>query len=191
MQVAHDPVMLFSRTLPLGERVVNNIRPEQMSAATPCTEWDVRTLLDHFTMTQRASATALAGAEATPAADAPVSAGDDPRAANIEAARAAESALRAPGALERTYEMPWGETPGEVLASLLFMETMIHTWDLAKATGQETNLDSELCEAALAMGREMLTEQWRQPEQGFGPEVVVAADAPVCDRFAAFFGRQP
>lgn len=184
MQVANDPVTLISRAMPISERVVSAIKSEQMSDATPCPDWDVRALVEHFTMTLGASASAVSGAPSTAAAD-------DVKVANREAAQAAAAAMRQPGALEKTYRMPWGETPGQILASLLFMETMIHTWDLAKATGQDTNLDPELCAAALAMGREMLTAALRNPEQGFGPEVTVAADAPVCDRFAAFFGRQP
>jgi uncharacterized protein (TIGR03086 family) len=65
----------------------------------------------------------------------------------------------------------------------------VHGWDVARSTGQSTELDPAVGQAALDWARENLKPQYRG--QAFGPEVSVPEDAPLYDRLAAFFGRAP
>jgi hypothetical protein len=60
---------------------------------------------------------------------------------------------------------------------------------VARATGTTGELDPELAEAALAWGRQNLKPEFRG--QAFGPEMPVPENAPVYDRLAGFFGREP
>jgi len=73
-----------------------------------------------------------------------------------------------------------------------FIETLAHTWDLAKCTGQLDKLDPELAEAGEAIARGIVQPQFRN-EQGdpVAAEVPVPASAPAYDRFAGFLGRSP
>jgi hypothetical protein len=67
-------------------------------------------------------------------------------------------------------------------------------WDVATATGQPTDLDPEVGQLALDWGRENLKPQFRGDEadgHAFGTEIPVAEDAPLYDRLAGFFGRDP
>jgi uncharacterized protein (TIGR03086 family) len=189
MQVPSNVLELQARAAARAREVVERIRPEQLTAPTPCSEWDVRALLNHLIGLNQTFADAAAGAP-LPAPDADL-AGDDPVHSFASATRAAEAALNAPGALERTYAVPWGETPGGLLAWILFADLVIHAWDLAKATGQSTSLDPALCEEVLKVGRTIMRDEYRKPGGAFGPEVAVPDDAPACDRLAAFYGRQP
>jgi uncharacterized protein (TIGR03086 family) len=189
MQVHPNVPALLSRAIPVAQRVVDGIRPEQLAAPTPCPEWDVRTLLNHLTVFHR-MATAAATGDAMPGWSDDLL-GDDPPSAFAAAARDAGAALASPGALDRTYPLPWGETPGESVGRMLLADTVIHAWDLAKATGQPTALDPDLCEQVLAWGRSVMRPEYRTPEAGFGPEVPVPPDAPACARLAAFYGRHP
>src|SRR5262249_18299637 len=43
-----DPVEHFERAARAVERVIGAIDPEQMDNPTPCTEWNVRQLLNHL-----------------------------------------------------------------------------------------------------------------------------------------------
>ncbi len=185
-----DAVKLHSRAAVEAQRVVDNVQKEDLSQPTPCSEWDVRTILQHVIDINQA----VARQGASPAEPTPVPPHHDANiAADFAAAtRAAAVAFSAPGAMEQTFAMPRGETKGEALAQRLAMDLMIHAWDVAKATGQSTDmLDPELCQITLELGRTMMTDAHRTPESVFGPEVSVPADAPICDRMAAFFGRQP
>lgn len=190
-QAATDTAVLalYARAIPVAQRIVDNVRPDQLDATTPCTEWDVRALLNHSIGLYRIIA-ASAGNGPMPAPDDDL-VGDDPRAAFATAAGAAHVALHAPGALERTYHLPWGEMAGPDLARISFADTVIHAWDLAKATGQLAALDPDLCEAAVAWGRTAMRPEYRTPEAGFGPELPAPPDAPACARLAAFYGRRP
>jgi uncharacterized protein (TIGR03086 family) len=66
-------------------------------------------------------------------------------------------------------------------------EIAVHTWDVARATGQSTRLLPEVAERGLTFMSAMLTPENRG--QVFGPPVPVPDDAPVYDRLAAFAGR--
>ena len=72
------------------------------------------------------------------------------------------------------------------------VDTFAHGWDLAKATGQSTDLDLELAAQLLAFCHAALPDSFRGPdgEAPFGPQVSVAGGASMADQLAAFLGRQ-
>lgn len=82
-------------------------------------------------------------------------------------------------------EVPLDEAVGRFYTADVFM----HTWDLARATGQDENLDPDKC-AELLAGMEPLDEVLRASGQ-YGPRVEVPADADVQTRMLAFIGRNP
>ena len=78
-------------------------------------------------------------------------AGDDPLAA-WRAAGADMMAALEPAALARLVPGPWGQMPlGEILERYA-MEFLVHTWDVARATGQVAVLDPGLVRDALEPG---------------------------------------
>lgn len=189
MNDPNDVIDLHAKATSAFAQLLDEIPSDRLGAPTPCAGWDIRALADHLTELHRGAAAAFSGAD--PANLDPAPAGDDPRSAFAAAAREAQAAFRTPGAMDRSYAMPWGESPGIMIARMLAADAVIHTWDLARAAGQPNPLDPSQCEAVLAFGQAMMKPEFRTPESGFGPEVAVADDAPVCDRMAAFFGRQP
>ena len=68
-------------------------------------------------------------------------------------------------------------------------DVFLHTWDLARATGQDEALDAEKCAVMLA-GMEPMDEVLRASGQ-YGPKVPVPADADVQTRLLGFIGRDP
>lgn len=68
-------------------------------------------------------------------------------------------------------------------------DVFMHTWDLARATGQDDRLDAEHC-AAMFAGMEPLDEMLRSSGQ-YGPRVPVPADADAQARLLGFIGRDP
>ncbi|HET7720618.1 MAG TPA: TIGR03086 family metal-binding protein [Acidimicrobiales bacterium] len=178
-----DLLAALERTYDQAGRVIGAVRDDQWGAPTPCTEWDVRQVVEHLIGTVMTFTNALA--DTGPAPD-----GDDPAALFREAAAQSLAAWRQPGALDRTLKLPWGETPAGMAININLIDTAQHTWDVAKATGQPTaELDHEVAE----YGREFTGTMIGQMGRGamFGDEVACPDDAPAPDRLAAFLGRSP
>jgi uncharacterized protein (TIGR03086 family) len=95
--------------------------------------------------------------------------------------------------MDKMMEMPIGELPGSVCVWIAAGDIFTHGWDLAKATGQPTDLEPGLAGALLAQIMPLLPDAMRGPEgqAPFGPRVEVAESAPPADRLAAFTGRHP
>lgn len=68
-------------------------------------------------------------------------------------------------------------------------DLFMHTWDLARASGQEPNLDADYCAQMLA-GMEPMAEMLQSSGQ-YGESVEVADDAEAQDKLMAFVGRDP
>lgn len=99
-----------------------------------------------------------------------------------------------PGAIERTVRLPFGERPASWSVNQQISDLAVHAWDIAKATGQSTDLDPQIGQLSLDWASENLLPQFRGDEESgrvFGHEVPVRDDAPIYDRLAGFFGRDP
>ena len=68
-------------------------------------------------------------------------------------------------------------------------DVFMHTWDLARATGQDDRLDPDFC-AELLAGMEPMEEVIRSSGQ-YGARVEVPADADAQTRLLGFIGRDP
>jgi uncharacterized protein (TIGR03086 family) len=187
-----DHLDLLARALDQTGELVSRVRPEQAGLPTPCRSFDVRALVDHV-VHDLEQFTARAGGRDWEPHDRDLI-GDDWAGAYRAAAGGLLAAWRAPGALDRTVRQPFGEVPAAWHVDQQLTDLAVHGWDLARATGQPTDLDPEVARLALAWGRENLKPQFRGDEAGgfsFGPEVPVAEDAPLYDRLAGLFGRDP
>ena len=171
--------------------VLSNVKTDQLDDPTPCRSWKVRDLVNHIVGGAHwfgASTEAGEGA-ATPEQDWTEG---DMVASFDEGATRAVAAFGAPGAQEKIVKLPFGEFPGAVYMGLATTDTFTHGWDLAKATGQSTDLDPELAEQILQAAQLLVPDQFRGDEPlPFGPKVEPPAGAGAADQLAAFMGRQP
>jgi uncharacterized protein (TIGR03086 family) len=184
-----DAVALLAQAGEGTSKIVEQIAPEQLGNDTPCSEWDVRGVLNHLVGENYMFATLLAG-KALPdtSAGLPDFVGDDPAGAYAKSLTATLDAWRKPGAQEQTIALPMGPTPASFALGLHFMDTLVHGWDLARGTDQDAPLDTGLATACLEIVGAML-HHGRPPV--FGPEVTAAADASAGDRLVALLGREP
>lgn len=179
-----DPVMMFSTATAHGCELMAGVSANQLTSSTPCTDWSVQDLIDHMTGSTEYLAAALEGREPVPVTGA--SASDYSTGRDAVLARLAD-----PGALERTCRSPLGfDWTVEQATAGTFMDNLIHTWDLAVATGQDTALDADLVEACIAMFLPDMPERGRASGL-VGPAVTVDADASAQERLLAAMGRQP
>lgn len=190
-----DPTTQLQRTVDQAKRIVDGVRDDQLGGPTPCEEWDVRALLGHLVggseMFDAAVRQGSVPKEVLAEITAPGYIDADFRTKFATSADSIVAAFAEPGAKERMIELPFGTMPGAVVQNLITLDLVVHTADLAHATGQAFD-DSELAEAAIALGRQSeasMGELFRAPNV-FGPEQDAPADAPAPARLLAFAGRK-
>ncbi|MDQ2707147.1 MAG: TIGR03086 family metal-binding protein [Actinomycetota bacterium] len=173
--------------------VLVNVTPDQYDNATPCASWDVRALINHIVAgSHYFAATARAG-EPPAGVEPPDFTEDDPLTAFDAGITASLEAFAAPDVGTRMITLPFGTMPGAAFMRIAAVDTFAHGWDLARATGQDSDLSPGLARELLAGTREALPESLRGPdgESPFGAIVKVSDSASEADQLAAFLGRQP
>jgi uncharacterized protein (TIGR03086 family) len=169
---------LITLAAPPTLTVIRGIRPDQLGAPTPCTEYDVKGLLDHMLHWGPALARASRHSD-----------GDAPPELEAQLAQLV-AAWSVPAAWQGTTSMGGPqELPAHMIGAMAIGEVVVHGWDLARATGQRITWDEELLEflydevaKTAELGREM---------QAYGAEFPVPRDAPVLDRMLGLTGRDP
>jgi len=186
-----DPVALLERALDQTAGLIAAIEPSQAGLATPCAGWDVRALVSHLAGRDLRNFLVSARGESADWQAPDDEIGDDWAAVFWDRAESLRAAWRAAD-LDRLVAGPGGEAPLRARADQQITELAVHDWDLARATGQQLcGLDPALAEHALNWSRGMLRPEFRGPDKSFGLEVPVPEDAPVYDRLAGWFGRDP
>jgi len=116
---------------------------------------------------------------------------DDPVGAWQAQYDAVQALLDDPSAAELVLRNPHiGEVPlPRAIDRFYTSDVFMHTWDLARATGQDDRLDADFC-AQLLAGMEAMEEIMRSSEQ-YGPRVPVKDDADAQTKMLGFIGRDP
>jgi uncharacterized protein (TIGR03086 family) len=154
---------------------------------SPVPEWTARDVVRH--LVEWIPGFLAGGADVTlppgPGVD------DDPVAAWRVMSDGVQAVLDDPAAADRKLANPHiGEVPlPEAISRFCTADVFMHTWDLARATGQDERLDPEFCAQMLA-GMEPIAEMLYASGQ-YGPPVPVPADADVQSRLLGFIGRDP
>ena len=172
-------------------RTVARVDASQFDGPTPCTEWDVRSLLNHLILWTSYSLEARAhggsvGQELIDrdfAADPGFAAGYR---AQLDRALAAWSD---PAVWGRSLDVMGSPMPSADVAALNIAEMVLHGWDLAAATGQAYTV-SERAAAAAMRAVEANADLFRQ-YKGFAEPVDVPPTASALDRVLALSGRDP
>ena len=152
----------------------------KLDSPSSCDGWSVRTLMSHMLETQKYFVGAARGEDGSPPSSTPPDlVSDDP---STDFARARDETLRTfeePGVIDRT---------GPALG-IAFSDQLLHGWDLATSTAQETTMPEGLPEAAYAIIHGRFTDDQRKGV--FKAEIAVAQDASAQDKLLAYTGRDP
>jgi uncharacterized protein (TIGR03086 family) len=181
-----SPLDQLARALDDTAALVRGVREDQWDGPTPCSEWDVRGVVQHLVVGHQVFARALRG-------DAVAAVPAEPPRAPLDAAYTGSAAdmleaFRAPGVLDGQVTVPFGTVPGTVALHLRLVDALVHGWDVAVATGQRPGHDERLAEQEIGFTRSFLTRipPGRTP---FAPSVQAGDDALALDRLAALLGR--
>jgi len=170
---------------------LESVGDEQWHAPTPCSEWDVQSLVNHVCGEQRWMAALLDGQSIAQVGESLSGdlLGRHPVDAWRKAVADVESQLRQPGVLEEVVELSSGPASVARYCNEVAADTLVHTWDLARAIGADERLPEDLVESATAVA-----ESWVSPQ---GVPGLFAAPVPIegeVDRqtaLLAMLGRSP
>jgi len=171
-------------------RIVAGTSPEQFALPTPCTQWDVRGLLNHLILWtsysfERRAHSAKVGEELI---DRDFAGEPDYATAYRAQLDRALAAWQPEQVWDSEIDTGQSKVPASQVAEMILMEMVLHGWDLANATGQQFLVPDAVAEAvcsAVAGAAEMYRNY-----DGFGPETTVGADVTALERALALSGRQ-
>ncbi len=190
-QQERNPIELYEGAVQYLLPILAGVRPDQLGAPTPCTEWNVQQLMMHIVKVPQRFYGIVTGGTLVD-----IMSVDEPL--PPEGVLATYKVgfdqfmgeLQGQDVLERVVVHPrFGEVTINKLMMLPFTDALIHKWDLAKATNQDTSLDSTLAEECYNYLMPAI-ESRRKPEL-FGSEVTVSISSSMQDKLLAMTGRQP
>lgn len=205
---ADDPRGVFLRAWATATEVAAAVRPEDTGRPSPCEEFDAAAVRAHLLSVGQRVAVLGRGDDPWAVGD-EVDAvpGDDWEAAFRAAAEEIAAAWADDATLERIITLPWMEAPGAATLAMYTSETVVHTWDLARATGQAPTWDDDVVATSFAALQIGLPDEGRieafeaaranMPAGAedfvypFAAAVAVDDDASGIDRLVAWSGRDP
>lgn len=165
---------------------------DQLDAATPCTEWTVREVINHLLGGLEMFAAATEGGEVGPPSGPPPDMiGPDPALQYDHYRKKVAMLYAEPGALQEMLKGSGGPVPGAQVLGIAFCDHLVHGWDIATATGQDATIPDDLAGAAWAFLDGNISDDARGPGKIFSEAVAVPDDASVQDRMIAYLGRHP
>ncbi len=181
----------LERAFGVAKGVLANVKPDQLDLPTPCKSWDVRALINHLVGGPFFFASSTNTGDAGDAGgESPDLASGDFVASYEDGTKQATEAFGTPGAQEKIIKLPFGEFPGSAWMGIATLDTFTHAWDLAKATGQSTDLDPELAGQLNEQAKVSIGDGFRGDEpMPFGPRQEAPAGACAADQLAALMGR--
>jgi uncharacterized protein (TIGR03086 family) len=141
-----DLSSLHRRTVETWTDRVRAVPDDRWDAPTPCTEWNVRDLVNHVVAEERWTVPLMRGSTIADVGDSldgdllGAKPGDAAAAAAGEAVAVVDEQLPHGSKVQLSYG---AEDPGEYVRQLS-ADHLVHAWDLAAATGGDTRLDPEL-----------------------------------------------
>jgi uncharacterized protein (TIGR03086 family) len=165
------------------------IKDDQWSAPTPCPEWDVRALVNHLVNENKWMKPLLEGKTVPEVGDAFDGdlLGANPKKAWSEASAEAAAAASEAGVLERVVHVSWADISGEDYLNQMFLDHLIHSWDLARGIGADDTLDPGLVETLYA---QIAPREEELKSYGvFGGKVEADPDADTQTKLLAVLGR--
>jgi uncharacterized protein (TIGR03086 family) len=190
-ETAHGPALMAAAAAEAARVVTGAANAKNLDQKTPCTDWDLRTLLNHTILWTSYSAERRAHGESVAEELMSKDFTAEPGYAQAYQAQIAKAvdAWSSPEAWAGDRNVMGSATPAADIAAMLIAEMVLHGWDIAQATGQDYHCDDAVARNVLKTV-EAQGEMFRQ-YQGFAAIVPVPGDATAFDRALALSGRDP
>ena len=186
-----DPIVeLFIGSIRRFADRVDGIADDQWHDPTPCSDWNVRALVNHVCSEQLWAPHLVAGETIEHVGDRYDGdvLGDDPK-ATVRGAVEGSTAAFAGADLGAIVHLSFGDVPCAVYLEQMLTDAEVHGWDLAKGLGAPAELDPETAEHLLP--RMQAQADLIRASGVFGPAVPVDGAADDGDQLLALLGRDP
>jgi uncharacterized protein (TIGR03086 family) len=172
-------------------RRLRAVGPDDWRRSTPCSEWDVRALVNHVVGANVRYQLLLHGGpteevEATRNVD---HLGDDALASFLATADGVVACFHEEGALERIAHHATAVRTGCELLSMRILDAAIHGWDLARAISAEETLDADV--VAFLLAYTVALDLGPQQRAFAVADADVSRDASLQDQLLHRLGRHP
>lgn len=168
--------------------VIVQLRPEQFAFATPCTEWDARTVAQHMLYELLWAADILSGktiAEVGNHYEGDII-GPDIAESWQAALKKTKKALKK-GKLSDMAHLSYGTVTKEFYGLELATDMLLHAWDLGQGIDVAVTFDPKI--ATILYDHALPKEDMIRGSGLFAPSLVVADDADPQTKLLALFGR--
>ncbi len=174
---------------------VAQVKPADLTLATPCSDWTLHGLLRHQVSQDEGFAAAARGDGGDLQVWRNGSLGDDPHAAARASLDLVTGAFAEEGVPDRPFLMPEvtdRPVPGRMAVSFHFVDLVVHAWDVAATLGLPWEPSAEMLEASLAVAALVPTDDaTRGPGLAFDRAVPAPEDVSPGDRLLTLLGRSP
>lgn len=173
------------------EHVIRMASSAAWANPSPCDGWSARQVAGHaIAVVSNVAARGGVGEQVDVFAAADTFLGDDPAATARAVRQRYLSAVDSEGALQRTIQSSLGAMTLDHFMSLMLADTLVHTWDVARALGVDDRLDPDLVDVVHASLIERDGEAMRAPGR-YDSARAAADSANPQDRLISFTGRDP
>ncbi len=186
----NDSSKILIRSVEQTGRIISSLGYGQLGLSTPCTEWNVRDVVNHLISSLHMFSQGAMGAKFNLEEFGVDRVKYDAAVSYAQEAAKLKIALGRPGVMDQEWDLAFGSPDGELAAAIATIEFVTHGWDIARATNSSVELDPELAEIALANAQMLTTQFGRQPGV-FADELPAPEGADAYQRLAAFVGRDP
>lgn len=166
------------------DSAVEQVGSANWECQSPCEGWSARDVVAHIVQGHRGVIANVRGGESLPLAG-----DEDPAQAWEQATEAMRTITQDPEAMNLQIDGPTGTMPaGDIIDRFVTMDTLVHTWDLARAVGADVQLDEDSVRRSYEILKPM-DEVIRHPGR-FGPKLEPPPDADLQTEFLYFLGRR-
>jgi uncharacterized protein (TIGR03086 family) len=177
----------LSESFDHAAKIVGGVQAGQLDTPTPCGEWTLRQLLAHTTGVVASMGRAARGLEPQNPNDFVLDTDLGPQ-FRAEADRTL-TAWRERG-LDGEMNVGAGPMPATAALGINLADTTTHSWDIARASGQDPHIPDDVARAALGFVQQFVNDDVRA-FAGFAAPVELATAASPTDQLVAFLGRTP
>lgn len=182
-----DSLAAVHRSDAIFRSLLENVTADQLGNPTVNDDWNLKETINHVIWGNIWAAGNLRTGDAE-YGTADIIGDREPMAVYVETFDDMIAAAQEPGNMERIIMLPFGEAPASMMITFRESELVHHAWDVARASGQDTNIAPELTEQMLAGWQgQMDTEESRMGQ--FKMPTVAPEGASPADQLAAYLGK--